>query len=353
MLVTDIDSRRGDRPAGSPCRPSARSGRPNGGPEPRATGSWTPLAGEALLDRLRFTGRPRSPADPARADGLRRCLEQGLGLVLGPALQVDRAPLVITKGRLNQATAGAGDQCGAGFGERPFTVAIACGALIDALFRQLVTIGSIGDPMADGLAALAIDDRQAPLVAWIDRLPGAQHRLLADEVRRQASNLAARWPALHPGWLPRTEESMRVGLVGGAVELSARVDLAVGRPGLEVASVAIVEVKSGMRRPEHRHDLHFYALVEALRNPAPPFVVATYYTRTGELDVEPVDDELLASAARRTLAGAGALVRCPDQTTSTSPAAVGGDETCTGLHCGRPVGPTAQDDEPASAGRAA
>jgi hypothetical protein len=81
------------------------------------------------------------------------------------------------------------------------------------------------------------------------------------------------------------------------------VDLAIGRPELAVGSVAIVEVKSGARRLEHRKDLHFYALVETLRNPAPPFAVATYYTRTGELDVDPVSDELLASAARRTSAG--------------------------------------------------
>ena len=98
-----------------------------------------------------------------------------------------------------------------------------------------------------------------------------------------------------------------MGLAGGAVELSARVDLAVGRPAEERASVAIVEIKSGARRIEHRADVHFYALVEALRNPAPPFVVATYYTRTGELDVDPVTEELLEAAGRRTLAGIRAM----------------------------------------------
>ena len=44
-------------------------------------------------------------------------------------------------------------------------------------------------------------------------------------------------------------------------------------------------------------------MVESLRSPAPPFVVATYYTRTGEVDVDPVSEELLVGAARRTLAG--------------------------------------------------
>ncbi len=132
---------------------------------------------------------------------------------------------------------------------------------------------------------------------------------LRAEVERQADGLVRRWPALEPAWLPRTQEALRVGLAGGAVELSARVDLAVGRPAEDRSSVAIVEVKSGLRRIEHRADLHFYALIEALRSPAPPFVAATYYTRTGELDVDPVTEDLLAAASRRTLAGTRVLMQ--------------------------------------------
>jgi hypothetical protein len=38
-------------------------------------------------------------------------------------------------------------------------------------------------------------------------------------------------------------------------------------------------------------------------------MVATYYSRTGELDVEPVSEDLLVAAARRIIAGAEALHR--------------------------------------------
>ncbi len=120
--------------------------------------------------------------------------------------------------------------------------------------------------------------------------------------------LRDRWPELSPAWLPRTQETMRVALAGGAVEMAARVDLALGGPSVDKASVALVEIKAGARRVEHRADLHFYALVETLRSLTPPFVVATYYTRTGELDTDPVSAELLAAAARRTLAGARSLL---------------------------------------------
>ncbi len=212
--------------------------------------------------------------------------------------------MLVTKDRLHRVLACAEHVGDGGFGERTFSAALACGALIGVLFRQLVTVGFIDDAMTDGRAALAVDDRQADLLAWIDQLTGPELHELAAEVERQAEGLRRRWPVLAPSWLPRTQEAIRVRLAGGAFELSARVDLVIGRPAHEEASVALVEVSSGNPRVEHRADRHFAALLEALRSPAPPFVVATYYTRTGELDVDPVTDELLVAAARRTLVGA-------------------------------------------------
>ena len=279
--------------------------------------SWEPLSGDALLERLRITGRPRPRAGAELVQRLRDGLEAGLTDDRSAAAPYrtrtapggDRPPrrLVVTKDRLTRVLACEAHYVATEFGERPYSTALACGALIDVLFRQLVTVGSIGDPMGDGMAALAVDEHQADLHSWVERLSPADRDGLRAEVERQAEGLRRRWPALDPTWLPRTQEAVRVRLADGAVELSARVDLAIGRPAGDQASVAIVEVKAGTRRVEHRADLHFYALLEALRSPAPPFVVATYYTRTGELDVDPVTDELLVGAARRTLAGARLL----------------------------------------------
>ena len=50
------------------------------------------------------------------------------------------------------------------------------------------------------------------------------------------------------------------------------------------------------------------ALIETLRSSVPPFAVATYFSRTGEIDVEPVDRELLVAAAKRCVAGARRLL---------------------------------------------
>ena len=301
-------------------------------PTPTIVSGWTPLAGDALLDRLRVTGRPRPLADPERAARLRETIEHGLCQAtvvkgakgnIGGDPTTDPAPpkpLVVTKDRLSRAL-----DRDSPFGLHPSgaqapSLPMACGALVDAPFRQLVTTGSIGDPMKDAREALALDDRHGDLLTWIDNLSAPERGALTAEVDRQSTDLVDRWPRLDPSWLPRTQVPMRVGLAGGSIELSGRVDLAIGRPELAVASVAIVEVKSGARRLEHRMDLHFYALVETLRSPAPPFAVATYYTRTGELDVDPVSDELLASAARRTLAGIGALGRTDSETVGSGPA---------------------------------
>ena len=100
-----------------------------------------------------------------------------------------------------------------------------------------------------------------------------------------------------------------VPLAGGRVVLSGVVDLAFGGPAGDRASVCVVEIKSGRRRIDHRGDLHFYALLETLRSGAPPFRIATYYTRTGELDVEAVSDDVLVGAVQRVLAGAVRLCR--------------------------------------------
>jgi hypothetical protein len=87
----------------------------------------------------------------------------------------------------------------------------------------------------------------------------------------------------------------------------ARVDLVIGRPATDEASVVLVRVTSGDRWPTHREDRHFHALVETLRSTVPPFAVGTYYARTGEVDVDPVTAELLTSAARRCRAGIEAM----------------------------------------------
>ena len=354
MVVLDIERpREAQAPHGAQIavpgatRPSET--RPPGtAPTRRALPRWEPLSGEALLERLRITGRPRPGAHSDLVQRVRTFLESGLA---PEETARQSSPLVVTKDRLHRVLACPAHAVDGGFGQRTFSTALACGALMDVLFRQLVTVGFFGDPMAYALAALAVDDRHAELLGWIEQLAGPEREELRAEVERQADGLRRRWPALDPSWLPRTQAAMRVGLADGSVELSARVDLAIGRPARDEASVALVEVTSGSPRAEHRADLHFYALLEALRSSAPPFVVATYYTRSGELDVDPVTDELLVGAARRTLAGARRLRQQADGT-ELAPAPSSLCARCSVVPEWEPVpAPRAGSDPPVGAGR--
>ena len=333
---------RGPRDSGRPGRPGGSGGAdghgacgsPGGAAGPGTSGGtpwsarWQPLAGAALLERLRVTGRPRPAADPALSGDLRSFLESGLDEVLGQAAgsrQAAGSGLVVTQGRLTGALACPAHRVDDQSAEHEFTIPLATGALIDVLFRQLVTTGSIDDPMADALDGLSIDAHRASLVDWMHGLAQAERRELRSEVERQADGLLRRWPALDPSWLPRTQTPLRAVIAGGQVDLSVYVDLVIGRPAADVASVAFVDVRSGARRPGHRDDRHLGALVEALRAPAPPFAVATYYTKTGELDVDPVDSDLLAAAARRCLAG----IRAMDSLSRGEEPEGTGSESCT------------------------
>jgi hypothetical protein len=269
-----------------------------------------PVAQGDLLKRLRGDGAPRPAVDPGLAGGLRDWLEDGL-MAAAAALPADAAPVFVSKQALSGVLACEAAYVASRSASRPPTLEMARGSLVDALFRQWVTTGAIWDPMVDGLAALEVggvgeDGGDTRLVAELcatDRLQ------LAEEVTRHATVIVDRWPHFNPGWLPRTQERLHVPLAGGRVVLAGVIDLALGRPAEERASVCIVEVKSGRRRVEHRGDIHFYALLETLRSGAPPFRVATYYTSTGELDVEPVTEAVLAACVERVLEATGRLCR--------------------------------------------
>lgn len=317
MPASKVVPATGGREAWPATSPPAPAGGPDGVP---TDGPTAPPTGRELLDRLRLVDHPRPAGDPELVAHLRGLLETAVASSGAPA-----GRLLVTRDRLSRSLACPRHRRPPDGADPTVGPSLACGALVGALFRQLVTVGQIGEAMADGLDALRVDDRQAALVAWIDQLAPPERAGLAAEVARQVDGLRRRWPGLDPRWLPRTQESIRVVLAGGAAELSARIDLALGRPAEVSASVALVDVTSGLRRPEHGADRGFLALVDALRSPAPPFAVATYYTRTGDLDVDPVTPALLERAARRCASGIAALA---DADGASSAGAVPACATC-------------------------
>ncbi|HVA03840.1 MAG TPA: PD-(D/E)XK nuclease family protein [Acidimicrobiales bacterium] len=266
------------------------------------------LEREGLLRRLRGDGVPRPAIDPGLAGGLRDWLEDGLVEAvagLAPGIDVVR----VNKESLNQVLLCEAHLVARRNAPRVATVELARGSMVDALFRQWVTIGVIDDPWGDALAAFEVEGDRDGVITFVTGLPATHQRRLRAEVAEHATHISERWPVLSPAWLPRTQERLEVPLCGGRVVLAGVVDLVLGGPAQERASVCLVELKSGARRIEHRPDLHFYALLEALRSGAPPFRIATYYSGTGELDAEPVEEDTLVSALSRALDGAIRLCR--------------------------------------------
>jgi hypothetical protein len=245
---------------------------------------------------LRGDATRRPSVDPGLAGGLREWLEDGVAEAIG-GLPCDHPPLVVDRRAL------------AGRPELPpgptraVTVPLARGALVGVLFRQLVTTGHIGDPMADAMAALEVDDRSADIVDLVHHLPAGERAALGHQVTAHAAILVSHWPAIAPAWFPRTRDRIAIPLAGGRIVLTGVLDLVLGAPSTGRASVCLVDVRSGERRAEHRTDLHFHGLLETLRGGAAPFRLATYYSGTGEVDAEDVPDALLAAAVQRAIDG--------------------------------------------------
>ena len=132
------------------------------------------------------------------------------------------------------------------------------------------------------------------------------------ELRGVAVDLVSRFqecfPPLKAAWIPVTESRARVELLGGALVLSGKTDLSLGRAAGLQANKVIIDLKSGRPSITHREDLRFYALVETVKLGVPPRQLASYYLESGRAHPEEVTIALLRSAVRRTIDGVTKLV---------------------------------------------
>jgi hypothetical protein len=224
-------------------------------------------------------------------------------------LSPEADPVVVTKGRLTSVLLCEAHAATISAADSALTDELVLGVLVDVIFRQWVSLGEIGDPLHDALDGVGASPDGSAVLAYVDRLSPDVRVSLAAELERHARTIQESWRVPPATWLARTQERVSIPVAGGLVRLSGVFDLAMGGPARKRSSVCIVEVKSGRPRAEHRLDLHLYALLETLRSSAPPFVVATYYSGTGQLVDEAIDERSLKAAVERTIDGASRLVR--------------------------------------------
>jgi PD-(D/E)XK nuclease superfamily protein len=133
----------------------------------------------------------------------------------------------------------------------------------------------------------------------------AQLRSAATDV---VTKFADTFPPLPVKWRPRFESRLRLPLADGRVELTGKVDLALGQATGDQARVLLIDLKTGSPSHSHPADLRFYALLEAVRCGVPPFRVASYYLDSATWHAEDIDEDVLAVTVRRVVDGLATVI---------------------------------------------
>jgi CRISPR/Cas system-associated exonuclease Cas4 (RecB family) len=161
------------------------------------------------------------------------------------------------------------------------------------------------DLVDEAMARLA--DEERGIGAWIAGLSPADEADLRGQSIERVTKFMECFPPLDKRSNPMTESSVRWPN-DGAIVLSGKVDLVMGRPRGAEASKVIIDLKTGRPNVRHRQDLGFYALLETLVRAVPPRKLATFYLDAAEAQTEEVSERLLRTAVRRTLDGVNAIV---------------------------------------------
>ena len=264
-------------------------------------------AQQALVALL---GRPEQP--PTFAAGLGEQLQAELEEVLAPVASgyTPADPLWVSKHALAMVHG-----CEAHYVDaerRPFTwtVAAARGTVAHKAIELSVHWRGEAPPMdlVDEAIARLIQADGAGLQRFLERLGEGDRSELRGATVDLVSRFQECFPPLRAAWIPVTESRARVELLGGAVILSGKTDLSLGRPLGSVANKVIIDLKSGRPSTTHREDLRFYALLETIKLGVPPRQLASYYLESARAHPEDVTVALLQSALRRTVDGITKIV---------------------------------------------
>jgi hypothetical protein len=255
---------------------------------------------DEILALLRAVGTPRPRYDSGLAGGLRAWLEdaawnvtssrgEAAALLLGPRRLLGTPP---GSWRLERPDV---SDC-----ELPEADRLTR-RLVHALFRHLVTTGSIGAPLAEALDALAASGA-GDTVERVRALPSAARSALGDSLALHARNLRALVPRFAPSWFPRTDDRVTIPLAGGRVVLRGVFDLLVGTPRPHSASLCAFGLSTDGPLARERRTQHYLALLETLRSGVPPFRLALLQSASGHYAVEEVNEDHLISMASHVVA---------------------------------------------------
>jgi hypothetical protein len=260
----------------------------------------TPEGG--VLELLRADGLARLPSSAGLAGGLRAWLEDAAYAAVrvrgedAPALVLGSRQLLGPAAVVNVAATspGPGDIGDGAMSEPDPPHGVVVARLVHALFRQIMTVGALDDPLRDAVDALgARGGRAEGAVRYIEALPAAERRSLGEAVGAHASHLLELLPRPLPEWLPRTDERVAIPLAGGGVVLQGVFDLVVDVPQERGPARGALALSTDGAWGRARRSLHYLALLDTLRSGRPPFRLAQVDSSTGRFGAEDVREEHL------------------------------------------------------------
>jgi hypothetical protein len=265
------------------------------------------MGGGVLQDELRGAGRERL-GDPGIGARLRERIESGARVAgfetTGEPVEVRKSDLAAPGGCVGQMLATRW------MPEEPDRAELVLGRLADAMATLALVAGALDVPKPSELRALL-----ELSAAETERL-GLTDETLVAAARRALEHLGEAFElvaglGLPPGYLCRTEQTLRVRLLDGRLVLAGRADVVLGGGGEPAVSTAIVELKAGrVRTEEHLAEAAFYALAETLRSGVAPRAIAVAYLGPeGSWASRPVDEALLDSVADEVASVAAMLQR--------------------------------------------
>ncbi len=262
------------------------------------------VAQQRVLDELGSTDRPEF--EP----GLRDELFQELQDAFTPMATVVTLEddLFVSKRALGMALTCEQHYVTDSEGEFAWSVPTARGTVAHKAIE--LTVGYRGHPTPLDLieAALARLEQDRSIGDFLLGLSEPERADLIASSNDQVAAFLESFPPLQRQWRPVTEARVRAEFLGGALQLGGKVDLQLGYARGRSAGKVIIDLKTGRAHRTHVDDLRFYALIETLKHGVPPRLLVSYYLDAASPHTEPVTEEILWTAARRTAEGVSRMV---------------------------------------------
>jgi len=238
----------------------------------------------SVVEALRGDRSKRPLIDSASASGLRSLLEDGIFEIIG-AQKLD-SPLVVRTSTLHQrfATTDLAQS----------TSGRIRGVLIGQLLRLMSVGMSIDHAFDDAVTAWRAEVGSGELIEQLDALDGDDRARLATDIEAHCVTLTRALGEIPARWMPRSGVRATQRLAGGNVVLRDVVDLMIGTPTSDVASIALFDVTTSPLGEGAERSMRYHALMQTLRTSVMPLRTCTFSSATGEIWIRDVDYELLA-----------------------------------------------------------